>query len=92
MSYSRWIQSRWYTYWAAATKKKDLDRDNSIFVICNVANFRAKELREDIDRCAREAVTKDGGCATEIESDELKLYMREFLDDVDKEYPLEPAE
>ena len=88
MAYSRWGGSRWYTYWAgqAATKT----RDTALFEICDVATFRADELRADIDKCLElvAGVEQSKGfdvMASQLE--ELRGYMLKFLADVDKQYP-----
>ena len=52
MSYSRWGQSRWYTFWCVQNEKTE-NRDTAIFEICSVINFTAKELRHDMDKCVK---------------------------------------
>ncbi|MAG27702.1 hypothetical protein CMI47_19395 [Candidatus Pacearchaeota archaeon] len=52
MSYSRWSNSFWYTFWSG-TDDAPLDAK---FEICDVARgqiFTYKELSEDIDSCLR---------------------------------------
>lgn len=85
MSYSRWGSrgsGHWYTYWQVQADETE-DRDTSIFVICSVASFTAKQLRENIDNCMDQVKKVDG----EGDIDELKIYAMEFLSDVDAEYP-----
>lgn len=79
MSYSRWSNSRWYTYWLADTT----GRDDSYFVVMGDAGFYAKELRADMDACLQSIEN-----ATPEELEELRGYMKRFLEDVDREFPL----
>lgn len=88
MSYSRWGSrgsGHWYTYWHTHPQNEIETRDSAIFDICAVMQFSAKELRENIDKCIEKVSTLDK-MATEEKLEELKIYIREFLIDVDKEY------
>ena len=52
MSYSRWGNSFWYTYWANSENKHD--KNEQLFEICDMAgplNFKYSEIKQDIDRC-----------------------------------------
>lgn len=98
MSYSRWGDSVWYTYWSTHRKggnSGDETRDNATFEVCTVGSFTAAELREDIEQCvnrAMEAHNKqcaDHFRADEADRNELREYMREFLADVEERYPKE---
>lgn len=85
MAYSRWIFSRWYTFWAAGHKES---YDDAIFCICRFdgdINFTAKELREDLDKCINK-VRKEEINVTLEELKELEGYVKEFLLDVEKEF------
>ena len=90
MSYSRWIGSRWYTYWACQDDATE-NRDTAIFEICAGVSFTAAELRADIKTCVDLAVTEErtrsGSCVSDEERQELQGYMLEFLADVDAIYP-----
>jgi hypothetical protein len=59
------------------------NRDTAILDVCTVKAFTAKELREDMDACmdAIRALDEDG------DLDELRIYAKEFLVDVDDRYP-----
>ena len=86
MSYSRWITSRWYTYWTSILEEENYD--TATFCICRFEKslyFTAKEIREDIGKCISE-VKKEETNATDEELEELKNYMIEFLIDVETEY------
>ena len=96
MSYSRWITSVWYTFWM---NTYDNEKNNQIFCICDIHNFTYKELKENMEKCistVKETIEGYSGneewknellCESNIE--ELKHYMKEFIEDVEQEYPNE---
>lgn len=89
MAYSRWTDSFWYTFWAVAEHGVVEDRDNAVFEVMPHSRFAAKDLRENQDRCVEEVVYRC--CSrnlqpTEADIEELRGYMNEFLEDVDKEH------
>ena len=94
MSYSRWSDSFWYTFWSVPPSERDEpeNRDNAIFDICDVANFTAKELRDNLVGCLQyvEIIVaqkyKPECQVTEERKQELIGYIQQFLDDVDEEY------
>ncbi len=91
MSYSRWGESRWYTFWACQDDATE-NRDTAIFEICADASFTAAELRADIKTCvdlaaATEELRHDGPRVPDQERQELQGYMADFLADVDEVYP-----
>lgn len=91
MSYSRWGyrgSGHWYTFWAAQIIEENETYDNAELVICLICSFCAKELRDNIDRCILTVSSIDPK-ATPEELDELRVYMGEFLNDVDQEYKKE---
>ncbi len=93
MSYSRWDRdSRWYTYWCAQPQETE-NRDTSLFTICGLTVFTAKELRDDIDGCLNKAIEDENkDCdlkVTEEQSKHLKHCMERFLLGVDRSYPKE---
>lgn len=77
MSYSRWSNSVWYTYWSA---KSGDTRDTQVFTVCWEKDFTYKELKENLDACA-ECFFAKGYRDKNIE--ELKGYMKEFIEDVE---------
>jgi len=86
MSYSRWIGSVWYTFWASSPCNK---RDDQLFEICSVKCFKYKELKEDIDSCIlklKEHVKESEAEYEDTDYDELKIYMKRFMKDVEEEY------
>lgn len=85
MSYSRWGgrgSGNWYTFWMYQDKETE-NRDTALFDICTVAMFSAKRLRDDLEGCMAKVREKD----PEGDIEELKVYVGEFLSDVDDEYP-----
>jgi hypothetical protein len=82
MSYSRWSNSYWYTYWRVAGEGVVENRNNAVLDICSVISFTAKQLRENLDQCMKEVqeLSPDGDIY------ELRLYVNRFLNDVDKQY------
>jgi hypothetical protein len=91
VAYSRWGNSRWYTYWLA--QEHEDTRDTATFQICSLhgnIDFTAKELRQDIDSCVRRACLQTSDherAATRAEGIELKGYMQSFLEDVEMDFP-----
>ena len=87
MSYSRWGgrgSGHWYTFWCAINKEKE-NRDNAIFEVCAVIQLSAKELRDNMEAALQKVAAVDS-YATKKLLDELKIYMNEFLLDIDEEY------
>lgn len=82
MSYSRWSDSYWYTFWCVAYEGTVENRDTAIFSICAVIDFTSKQLRENLDRCIKEVQKLE----TDGDIEELKLYINRFLKDVDEKY------
>jgi len=92
MAYSRWIGSRWFTYWAEPDDGPE-NRDTALFEICGVATFTAAELRAHLQACVDKAAQieelRSGETIDVRERSELIECMREFLDEVDTLYPKE---
>jgi len=101
MSYSRWGNSVWYTYWCSTESKK---RDDQLFDICGTHAFTYGELKtRGIDGCIeklKDIITEKnneenkmkqenmfvGHNYTTEEYEELKGYIREFMKDVEDEF------
>jgi hypothetical protein len=102
MSYSRWINSFWYTYWACPAEEYKDSRDAQRFDICGIKSYTYKELKDDLDGCIEglKAYMKENGpkqdkkytfvpeTATDEEFEELKGYMKEFMRDVEEDEDL----
>ena len=88
MAYSRWSDSRWYTYWSS-TSSGPTKLEKS-FCICDDPNvemhFTYADLRKDVDRCLV-LVKGKHPTATKEEIEELKGYMEAFMKDVDRDFP-----
>ena len=94
MSYSRWISSTWYTYWAStdtSIKEEELfacheSLEHSFdWPYSLIKRFLSEEgLLETTLQWAPDSGPCSTGDETEIE--ELKLYMKRFVKDVDAEY------
>jgi hypothetical protein len=87
MSYSRWSNSYWYTFWQTQDEATE-NYDSAVFCICRFEEditFKAKTLREQLDRCVDTVRLKDR-YASEEELEELASYMTNFLEDVDEVY------
>lgn len=85
MSYSRWGGSYWYTFWSTQDSKTE-NRDTCIFEICGVIGFTSKQLSEDLDSCIY-IVKKKSPDVNEEQINELKSYIKTFLNDVNIQYP-----
>lgn len=89
MSYSRWIQSAFYTYWCSS---KVNDKHNELFA-CHTSlsetgqqMFTYKECKEIINDTILLYKKINDIALTEEEVEELVGYMKEFVLDVDLEY------
>lgn len=89
MSYSRWGSrgsGYWYTYWRVPQIPKYKETvDNALFEICGLCQFTAKDLYLDIESCLKVVRQKDKN-ADERKINELRIYINEFLKDVNDEY------
>lgn len=74
MSYSRWFNSKWYTFWDVAKARIKI-KDEQMFTICSVRSFTYAELKKDLDWCVK---VVDGDF-------ELKGYMKEFINDIEND-------
>jgi hypothetical protein len=91
MSYSRWSNSRWYTFWTTFSEDMEFKlptkklKDNQVIEVCGFPSlfFSYGEFRQvGIDQILLEVklVFQD---ATEEELEELGVYFQRFIDDVD---------
>ncbi len=84
MSYSRWSNSKWYTFWCVSPEGVETNRDNALFEICGVKTFTAKNLRENLGKCMAEVMEVEP--CEEEEIKELRGYAIDFLSAVDREH------
>lgn len=94
MAYSRWTNSVWYTF--GTYKDGDRLRNRSAWyfkIFCDsletIGGFSYDELKNDIDKCIQ-AVKNDVNpnikpLITEKEITELKTYMLEFIEEIEKD-------
>lgn len=83
MAYSRWSNSRWYTYWSINSGDS---KDSQVFQVCSVKGFTYRELKEDMSKCIREVIEEVGGEVSDSEVDDLRGCMNEFIKDVEGSY------
>lgn len=95
MSYSRWSDSVWYTFWCVSHAKR---KEDEIFSVCTMGDFTYAQLVSSIESCLDECCLckyhegKDFAPiedATPEQREELRGYMQQFIDDVDNEYKSE---
>jgi len=73
MSYSRFQNSNWYTFWNTSS---GAEKNDQVFTVFGLENFTYLELSTDLD-----------GCIAKVNGDgELKNYMKDFMRDVDAEF------
>lgn len=70
MAYSRWSNSKWYTYWCTSSGRV---KDTQRFAICTIGYFTYKDLVSNLSACLK-AVDGDS---------ELMYLMLEFIGDMD---------
>ena len=87
MSYSRWIDSKFYTYWAS--KNEVYDKEDEVFLVHHdLTSYRGftytecKGMIGDILKIKGKLNFIDN----DLEAEELQGYMERFVADVDKEY------
>lgn len=80
MSYSRWSNSSWYTYYCAS---ESLERDEQLFDVCAIKAFTYRDLKDNLQGCLDGLKADQCKDATQKELEELKGYMLEFIDDVE---------
>ena len=86
MSYSRWIDSTFYTYWCLSDAK---NKNDEVFM-CHTDIYKCYKFKYTECKRLVENITAIKGQINEIEGDgdatELQSYMKKFVKDVDKEY------
>jgi len=86
MSYSRWIDSMFYTYWCVSDAK---NKNDEVF-ICHTDIYKCYKFK--YIECKRIVgdLTSIKGKINEIKGDEdateLQGYIKKFVEDIDKEY------
>jgi hypothetical protein len=91
MSYSRWVQSRWYTFWH---NTDSLVRNKQIFDICGCVDFTYEQLTENIEKCLdiayeiEKKMCHEDAQPTLEEREELRGYMNQFINAVKSDVEL----
>lgn len=88
MSYSRWSNSVWYTFYAVSSS---MEKEDQIFEVCSVASFTYKQIKEDIEGCLDE-VSKIEPDVSADNMGELREYMDFFIKDVEEDKTLKAYE
>jgi hypothetical protein len=93
MSYSRWSNSIWYTYWSSSCSE-DCEfklptqrlKNNQCFEICDFGgiNFFYKDINEDIDKCISMVVQnyseeKETGIFSGFDKNKMAIYKKTIL-------------
>jgi hypothetical protein len=88
LSYSRFSNSTWYTYWSSKNSIPGASKDDQIFhihySICDDKEYRFCEINineEDLKKILSNQFTN----ATKNEIDELTVYVKLFISDVQKD-------
>jgi len=86
MSYSRWLDSTFYTYWCVTDAK---NKNDEVF-ICHTDIYKCHKIKYIECKKIVENLTAIKGKINEIVGDEdaieLQGYIKEFVKDVDEEY------
>ena len=91
MSYSRWLDSKFYTYRANSTKVQN--KEDEIFS-CHTQLWRSHNITYSECKIYSENILKLKGRMNEIDDEdaiEMQEYMREFITEVDMEYDYEKS-
>lgn len=86
MSYSRWSNSRWYTYWRTWGFSC---KENQVFEVAGEQMFTYTQLKLEMKKCLDDIERSNfyrGDPVTKEERRELRRYMRQFIKDVEKEF------
>jgi hypothetical protein len=71
MSYSRWSNSLWYSFYACSYS---YERDEQTFEVCGVKSFPYKDLKNNLEQCLIEIKKL---CPETTEKELLESYHRE---------------
>lgn len=90
MTYSRYLSSRFYTFWAGCDEGKPDTKENQLFCVDCEHYITYERLKNDIEACLDEANTPTENPANAgygkdpaVLREELKNYMCIFLEDMD---------
>jgi len=87
MSYSRWSNSKWYSFWNVSSgKTKDEQVLSLWYNIDNIRDLTYEELKELVeDKSIHDSILWKYDC-TVPEAEEAVGYIKEFIRDVEEEF------
>ena len=86
MSYSRWIDSKFYTYWGSYDVH---DKNNEVFIVHSGLKVYQKFTYVECKDMIESRIKLKGRMNSiddDLEAEELQGYMKQFVKDVDAEY------
>lgn len=96
MAYSRWTNSVWYTFGTLKDGLRHPEKRSDWYfaILCDsvesIGGFTYDDLKRDINKCiftVKEAIDSTKiPIITENELNELKEYMLEFVDEIERDY------
>ena len=86
MSYSRWLNSKFYTYWCILEAK---NKNDEMFIVHSDLKVYQKFTYVECKELIESRIKLKGrmnSIDNDEEAEELQSYMKRFITDVDKEY------
>lgn len=86
MSYSRWLNSKFYTYWCISEAK---NKNDEMFIVHSDLKVYQKFTYVECKELIESRIKLKGrmnSIDNDEEAEELQSYMKRFITDVDKEY------
>ena len=86
MSYSRWLNSKFYTYWCISEAK---NKNDEMFIVHSDLKVYQKFTYVECKELIESRIKLKGrmnSIDNDEEAEELQNYMKRFITDVDKEY------
>lgn len=90
MSYSRWSDSNWYTFWYSDSGPKRIEQELACWYAGTEATPTVKFGNGDVNKLlasVREQMGAEAADVTDADWAELKGYVREWVAEVEAEYP-----
>ena len=87
MAYSRWIDSKFYTYWVSMNSV--YDKGDEVFIVHSDLKVYQKFTYVECKELIESRIKLKGrmnSIDNDEEAEELQNYMKRFITDVDKEY------
>lgn len=83
MSYSRWINSTWYSFWGTSDAKR---KEDEVFCLWADMSQTKDWLYGELKTWTVETVLENYDGITQKQAEEAMQYIKQFLNDVDDEY------